>query len=244
MNIRKKNLLSGFSSFIEGIKLVSQPGLRQYVIWPLLINTLLFGFASWFLWQYLTGLVDTMLPSWLSWLAWLILPLFATSILAIVYFSFTLLANIIAAPFYGFLAQKVEHQLTGKTNNLSQSRSFFNELLATTGSELRKISYYLLRAIPLLLLSLIPGINVIALPLWFVFSAWFLSIEYTGYTFENNHIPFKEQKKLLKNDPVNSLTFGAITLLATTTPIVNLFAPAVAVAGATKMLIENDLIEN
>jgi len=106
------------------------------------------------------------------------------------------------------------------------------------GSELRKVTYYLLRALPLLLLSIIPGVNVISLPLWLLFSAWFLTFEYGGYSFENHNILFKEQKRILNKYRVNSMTFGGISLLATTIPVINLFAPAIAVAGATKMFYE------
>ncbi|MBQ0721885.1 MAG: EI24 domain-containing protein, partial [Gammaproteobacteria bacterium] len=82
------------------------------------------------------------------------------------------------------------------------------------------------------------GVNVITLPLWLLFSAWFLSFEYTGYAFENHGVLFNEQKRILKQSRANSLAFGGLSLLATTIPVVNLFAPAIAVAGATKMLYE------
>jgi len=111
MKTDSKPLSHGINSFIAGINLIRQPGLRRFVIVPLLINVTLFSLASWFLWHYLSTAVDSMLPSWLSWLAWLILPIFMTSILAIVYYCFTLVANIIAAPFYGQLSKGVEAHL-------------------------------------------------------------------------------------------------------------------------------------
>jgi len=238
MKTDSKPLSHGINSFIAGINLIRQPGLRRFVIVPLLINVTLFSLASWFLWHYLSTAVDSMLPSWLSWLAWLILPIFMTSILAIVYYCFTLVANIIAAPFYGQLSKGVEAHLKGQPYVDIQSDSFIKEVLQMLGSELRKVTYYLLRALPLLLLSIIPGVNVISLPLWLLFSAWFLTFEYGGYSFENHNILFKEQKRILNKYRVNSMTFGGISLLATTIPVINLFAPAIAVAGATKMFYE------
>lgn len=238
MKTDSKPLSHGINNFIAGFNLIRQPGLRRFVIVPLLINVTLFSLASWFLWHYLSTAIDSMLPSWLSWLAWLILPIFMTSILAIVYYCFTLVANIIAAPFYGQLSKGVEAHLKGQPYVDIQSDSFIKEVLQMLGSELRKISYYLLRALPLLLLSIIPGVNVISLPLWLLFSAWFLTFEYGGYSFENHNILFKEQKVILNKYRVNSMTFGGISLLATTIPVINLFAPAIAVAGATKMFYE------
>jgi len=238
MKVEEKSLLHGARSFIAGVNLIRQPGLKRFVIIPLLINMGLFSGASWWLWVYLSSTVDAMLPSWLAWLTWLILPIFMLSILCVVYYSFTLLANIIAAPFYGQLAKAVEAKLKGHPMPEVDTGSLFKEVPNMLGSEVRKLFYYLVRAIPLLLLSLIPGLNIITLPLWLAFSAWFLTFEYTGYSFENHNILFDQQKRLLKKSRLNTMSFGGISLLATTIPVINLFAPAVAVAGATKMLVD------
>jgi len=243
MNIDTESLSYGTRCFIAGFNLIKQPRLRRFVILPLLINIALFGLASWLLWHYLSTAVDSMLPSWLSWLAWLVLPIFMTSILTLVYYSFTLIANLIAAPFYGQLSKGVEAYLRGEPYEGIQDESFLREGLQMLGLELRKISYYLVRALPLLVLSFIPGLNVISLPLWLLFSAWFLSFEYAGYGFENHKILFKEQKRILNNSKMNSITFGGVSLLATTIPVVNLIAPAIAVAGATKMFYERGDLE-
>ncbi|MEW4982338.1 MAG: sulfate transporter CysZ [Cycloclasticus sp.] len=238
MNIESQSLTHGIRSFIAGINLIRLPGLRRFVIIPLLVNIALFSVASWLLWHYLSTAVDSMLPSWLSWLAWLIIPIFMTSVLAIVYYCFTLVANIIAAPFYGQLSKGVEAYLKGEPYVDMRSEHFLKEVFQMLGSELRKISYYLVRALPLLVLSVIPGVNVISLPLWLLFSAWFLTFEYAGYSFENHKVLFKEQKRILNQSQVNGMSFGGMSLLATVIPVVNLFAPAIAVAGATKMLYE------
>ena len=240
MKVESESYLYGIRCFIAGLGLIRQPGLRRFVLIPLLINMALIGVASWLLWVYLSSMVDALLPSWLAWLTWLILPLFMASVLTIVFYTFTLLANIIAAPFYGQLAKAVETRLQGGVFVEAEASSLFREIPKMMGSEVRKLFYYLLRAIPLLVLSLIPGLNVITLPLWLMFSAWFLAFEYTGYSFENHDILFDQQKQILKHSKVNTMSFGGVSLLATSIPIVNLFAPAIAVAGATKMLVERD----
>ena len=238
MKVESESYFYGIRCFIAGLALICQPGLRRFVLIPLLINACLFSIASWFLWTYLSTTVDALLPTWLAWLTWLILPLFMVSILTIVFYSFTLLANIIAAPFYGQLAKAVEASLKGGVFTEAETSSLLNDIPKMMGSEIRKLLYYLVRAIPLLLLSLIPGLNLITLPLWLMFSAWFLTFEYTGYSFENHNVLFNQQKQILKQSKVNTMSFGGVSLLATTIPVVNLFAPAVAVAGATKMLVE------
>ena len=228
----------GLQCFIAGIGLIQRPGVRRFVILPLLINVVIFGVASWMLWLYAFDWLSNLLPSWLGWLVNILMPLFTISLLTVVYFSFTLLANVIAAPFYSHLANSVEAILKGEEIPEVESSSIFKEIMLTMGSELRKITYYLLRALPLLILTIIPGINVIALPLWLLFSAWFLAFEYSGYALENHKILFQQQRLLLSEDRVSAISFGGLSLLATTTPFVNLIAPAVAVAGATKLMYE------
>ncbi|MEO1962725.1 MAG: sulfate transporter CysZ [Cycloclasticus sp.] len=238
MNNKSKSPLHGAGCFMAGFDLIRQPGLRRFVVIPLLINIVLFSGASWFLWEYLTSTVNGMLPSWLAWLSWLILPMFMLIVLSIVYYGFTLLANIIAAPFYGQLAKCVEAYLRGAPLSEVNTGSFLQDAPKLLGSEIRKLLYYLLRAVPLLLLSIVPGVNVISLPLWLIFSTWFLTFEYTGYTFENHQVLFNEQKRVLQKSRLSTMTFGGMNLLITSIPVVNFFAPAMAVAGATKMLFD------
>ncbi|ORU93750.1 MAG: cysteine biosynthesis protein CysZ [Cycloclasticus sp. symbiont of Bathymodiolus heckerae] len=238
MNNKSQSPFHGIACFMAGFDLIRQRGLRRFIAIPLMINTVLFSVAGWVLWHYLTTTVETMLPSWLAWLSWLILPVFMVSVLTVVYYGFTLLANIIAAPFYGQLAKCVEAHLRGEPLKDVNKGSLLKEAPQLLGSEIRKLLYYLVRAVPLLLLSLIPGVNVISLPLWLIFNAWFLTFEYTGYTFENHHVLFNEQKQILQKSRVSSMAFGGMNLFAMSIPIFNFFAPAMAVAGATKMLFE------
>jgi len=243
MQIKNNSLAHGIHCFVAGCELIRLPRIRRFVIFPLILNTVLFSFGSWLLWNYLSSTVDSLLPSWLAWLAWLIVPVFIMIAVSIVYFGFTLLSNVIAAPFYGQLAKEVEMYLNSDASEQSANGSFMADMLPMIGSELRKLGYYLVRAVPLLILSLIPGVNVITLPIWVVFSAWFLTFEYSGYGLENHNVLFKQQKKIINQSQMSCMAFGACSLLATSIPIVNLLVPAVSVAGATKLLLERDGVD-
>lgn len=95
------------------------PNLRLFVLLPLAVNLLLFGGLIYFaghqfdLW--LDALMPT-LPDWLSFLSYILWPLFVALLVLMVFFTFTLVANIIAAPFNGFLAEKVEVVVRGQDN--------------------------------------------------------------------------------------------------------------------------------
>ncbi len=227
----------GTDYFTAGFRLVLQPGLRLFVLLPLSINLLLFiGLISVAVQQF-DVLLDTFMPSlpdWLSFLEYVLWPMFALLVLVIMFFTFTMMANLLAAPFNGFLSEKVEGVVRG--TDLSPPFNW-SELLAmvprTISRELRKLAYFLPRAIALLLLSLIPGINIVATPLWIVFGIWMMAVQYIDFPADNHKLGWNEMLAWLREKRWQSLGFGGMTYLALLIPVVNLLAMPAAVAGAT-----------
>lgn len=237
MNIRN-NPVTGGIYFLRGFSLILRPGIRAYVVIPLLINVFVFTGLIYFGAGQLQSLVDGMLPDWLDWLQWLLLPLFLLAALLVAFFTFSMLANLISAPFNGLLAEAVERQLTGKEPVEGGWQKMLRDIWKTIGSELRKLGYIALRAIPILILMLIPGINVIASLLWILFSAWMLAVTYVDYPMGNHGITFPQQRGLLAKRRLMSLGFGASVMAALAVPILNFLVIPSAVAGATAMWVE------
>lgn len=90
-----------------------------------------------------------------------------------------------------------------------------------------------------MILFLIPGVNLGAPVIWFIFSAWMLSLEYGDYPMGNHDISFAEQKKRVAKKRFLNLGFGGAVSVATMTPILNFLVMPAAVAGATAMWVEN-----
>ena len=229
--------LDGASYLIRGLSLITKPGIRPFVMIPLAINITVFSLLIWLGIDQFEVLMDRFLPddeSWLSWLRWLLWPLFAIAIVLIVFYTFTVIANLIAAPFNGLLAEKVEQKLGGEMPKQSGGmKQIMKDLVPALLSELRKMSYFLLRAIPLLILFIIPGINLIAPFLWIAFSAWFLALEYGDYPMANHGLAFKNQHQRLKKARLTALVFGGSLTLMMMVPVLNFVAMPAAVAGAT-----------
>jgi len=235
----KKNH-SGAYYLLEGLRLIRQPGLRRYVAIPLLISTSVFAGAIFGISHWLEILINALLgylPSWLDWLRYLLWPLFAIAGVLIIFYSFSMITNLIAAPFNGMLAEAVEQHLTGQPIDTGGWKALMKDLLPSIASELRKLLYFIVRAIPLGLLFLIPGINLAAPFLWALFSAWMLTIEYLDYPMANHLLHFSAQKKLLRQRKLLSWGFGGSSLLMTMIPVVNFFAMPVSVAGAAAMWV-------
>jgi CysZ protein len=230
-------VLSGPQYLGEGLKLVLSPGLRLFVLLPLTINLILFVALVGFAVQQFGGWVDTFMPSlpdWLGFLEYVLWPLFVVLVLLMVFFSFTMLANIIAAPFNGFLAEKVEVVVRGEDPFPAFS---WGELLAmvprTLGREARKLLYFLPRAIGLLILTFIPVVNLIAAPLWLLFGVWMMAIQYIDYPADNNKMSWPDMLAWLREKRWQSLGFGGITYAALLVPGLNILMMPAAVAGAT-----------
>ncbi|MEJ2564943.1 MAG: sulfate transporter CysZ [Gammaproteobacteria bacterium] len=228
--------LHGAAYLWRGFRLIGQDGLRRYVIAPLIINTALFGSAIWYGADKFESFIDGLLPSWLDWLQWLLWPLFAVTVLVASFYTFTIVANFISSPFNGLLAAQVERRLAAG-QALAPQAEF--SVLESFQHEVKKILFLLGWAIPLAVLFLIPGLNLLAPFAWLIFSTWMLVLEYCDYPMGNHGIPFHDQRRLLRGRPFLNLGFGAATLLATSIPVVNFFALPAAVAGATALWAEN-----
>ncbi len=228
----QKTPLHAMHCLLQGFKMLLQPDLRHFIIIPLVLNFLLFGLALAVGIHYFSIFMAHVIPQWLDFLAWLLWPLFGLGYLLIVYFTFTLIANVIASPFYGTLAERTLIVLQGKTRSI-QPMPLYKIAISSIVSALQRMGYYLTRAIPLLILFLIPGINLAAPFLWLGFSAWIVAQEYMSYPLEAKGLDFARQRIEVKSMKLGLFSFGGLVLLGLSIPIINILIPPAAVVGAT-----------
>lgn len=221
--------------------MLPDPAIRHFVLVPLLINIVLFAGAIWLLVNQFETWVAywlSFLPDWLSFISWILWPLFAVLVLLVVYYGFTLVANLIAAPFNGFLSEKVEHILRGEKVVDEGWQGILALIPRTVGRELAKLAYFLPRFLFLLVLSFVPVINIVAPVLWFLFGAWMMAIQYCDYPMDNNRVSFAQMKALLKAQRLTSVGFGGLVQLGMMVPLLNLVLMPAAVVGATIYWVE------
>ena len=229
--------MGGLGYWLAGWRLMWQPGLRRFTLIPLTINVLLFMLAGWLLLSYAGGWIETLLPDWLDFLYWLLMPLLLITLLVATYFSFTLVANLIAAPFNAILAARVEAHLTG-TRPPEGGSNMLAEAGRAVVDQLRRLGYLAAWSIPLFVLLFIPGLNLVAPIAWFLFSAWMMSLEYVDNPAGNHGLSFAEQRRRLRQRPALTLGFGSLMTLMTLVPVANFFAMPVGVCGATRMWVD------
>ncbi len=233
----------GFQYFLKGFSLALLPGIKRFVFIPLVINLLLFGAAF----LYLLGRVGTwvdnwissLLPSWLHWLSFILEPLAFMAIIVTFAYFFSTIANIIAAPFNGLLAEQLEAKLTDSPTPNSGFSALARDLPRIMAREWQKLAYYLPKALGLFILLFIPAIGQTAgAVLWFLFGAWMMAIQYLDYPFDNHKVPFREMKDQLSSPYSTSIGFGSCVTLFTMVPLLNLIVMPVAVCGATALWVD------
>ena len=262
-----KDFFHGFEYAVAGFKLIKEPSVRKYVMIPMFINIVIFSLGLWYAISAFNSAMQSLVPSmfpdslnlssWLSWLEsayqwflslfgwveYLLWSLFAIFYLLIVFYGFTIVANLISAPFNGFFSAAVERLLLdGEVDPGHVERSVAEEVKIALIGESRKLLYTLKCLIPLLLLFLVlfflPPANSLIPFIWFLFGAWMLSINYADYPMANHGLVFNQEKDILKQRRRLSIGFGSAIMLMTMVPVLNFFAVPVGVAGATKLFHE------
>ncbi len=236
---------SGPSYLLRGMGLIARPGLRRFVLIPLLINSLLFSAAFFFALNRIEDWIawieqQLSLPEALSWLQtlleWVLWPLFLALLLLLVIYSFTLVANLIAAPFNSLLAERVEALLQGRSPTGSLSQAFWSWIPGLFG-ELRKLFYLLFWSAFFLILSLL--LPLVGSLFWFAFSAWMMALQYLDVPMSNHGLQFREIRRRLRQRPWLVLSFGAGVLVLSLVPLLNFLTMPSAVAGATALWVDH-----
>lgn len=241
------NLITGASYLIDGAKLLLKPQFRLFLIVPLMINIVIFIALTSLMYNYFDDAVASvvaLIPDW-DWLSGIkqTLALFISIISAfigiVLYgYCFSIITNIIAAPFYGFLAERVEVYLTGKA---PPPESVLSMIIRTLGRELVKLWYFISRGILITIgafvLSFIPLAQFFVPVLLFLWAAWSMAIQYCDYCADNHQLQFTYFREGLAEKRFSAWGFGSMVVLGSMIPLLNIFVLPAAVIGGTMLWI-------
>lgn len=238
------NNRSGASYFFQGFELIRTKGLKRFVLVPLFINLILFCSAFYYLIDYIQFSVSYILdiiPDWMSFikdgLTYILWPIAIITVLLIFALIFGTLANWIAAPFNGFLSEKVERHLSGESMGDEGLFDALKDTPRSLGRELSKLGYFIPRAIGFLLLFFfLPLFGQI---IWFLFTAWMMSVQYVDYPFDNHKDKFTATRDALRQDKSRAFSFGIMVNVFSFIPVVNFVVMPVSICGATAMYVEH-----
>lgn len=232
---------TGIHYLANGFILITKPGIKRYVIIPLMINTLLFIGMFFIAKHYFLELnqwILNFLPTWLQWLSSILWIIFFIGFFLVIIYTFVTVANIIASPFNSLLSEKIELYLTGKSLPSQSLWANVKDIPRVIARQLAIIGYSLPRAIVLCILFFIPILQLAAPFLWFILSSWLMALQYVDYPTDNHKIPFSDVRSQLFQKKWLSLSFGGGVLVLSMVPILNCIVIPAAVAGATHLWIE------
>ncbi|MFT6255146.1 MAG: CysZ protein [Granulosicoccus sp.] len=235
----KNNILSGLNYLSQGAALLFKPGMKRFVLIPFAANCIVFIILTISLISHFSSLqlwFASLFPSWpwISYLVAFLTGLFIFFILLIYGYSFTLLSNIIAAPFYGRLAEKLEANICGES---VPEESISSMILRTLRREMVKLFYFISRGlfvlIGLFVLSFIPLLNLLVPFIALLWGTWVMALQYIDYPADNHQMPFSTLRERLKQQRMSSIGFGGVIMVASMIPVINIFIMPIAVAGGT-----------
>ncbi len=219
----------------------SRPRLIFYILIPFLINVAVFSGAVYLGMEFFGSTVVEYIPqgeAWywalFSWLLWVVAVLL-TAIL--VFFSFTVVGNLIASPFNDLLSERTETLLTGREidENFSLSR-FFSDAIKSLLMEARKMWVFVLVMVLILPLNLLPGIgNAIYTLLAISLTLFFLCVEYLSFVMVRKGHFFSDQRRFIFSRKSLMLGYGCGVLVMLAIPFFQFFCIPLAVIGATRL---------
>ncbi len=242
--LARQNPFQGATYLLRGFRMINQPGIRRYVVIPVMVNTVLFLLLAYLAVSYFRDLTTWLVDLAGSWSTWILGPLlwllFVPLLALLMIHSFVALTGILGSPFYSLMAQRLEERGVGSPVFPDEGVvGILRDLSYTVRQEVYKLLYFTFWLIPFLLLYLIPGLNLLAPFALTAYAAWSLALECLDFAMSNHRIPFSRQRALLKQRRGFTLGFGATALVLSFVPLVNLVIIPAAVAGGVQVWLDD-----
>ncbi len=221
--------------------------LWPFCILPLLINLCVFALAVVVFLANLDAIVAALratlevgdAQAWYEWLwigplrvlTWTLRWLFVALFMFTVYFLFTVVGAVVAAPFLDVLSSRVERATTGAASGKGGA-------LRAVVAEGQRALFFLGLQIGWIALGLIPGLQLLAAAGLFVSSALFLPLEYTSYLLDRRGISFARRRAWLWSHRGTMFGFGATAFASFLIPGLNFLALPLLVTAGTRLALE------
>ncbi len=247
-----KNIINAVKAYFGTFKLISTLGLWKYFAIPVLISvvtgltfvTLVYFFSS--------AIGQFIARAWVwEWGA----ETFATIsnfiggvlILVVGLILYKHIVMALSAPFMSPVSEKIEAHLLGKANYVHRKTSFAKQLSRGVRINMRNLGKELLFMIPLLLLSFIPVIGIVATIFIFLIQAYYVGFGNMDYTMER-YFNYKESVQFVRKHRGTAIGNGMVFVLMLFIPILGFIItlPISVVAASTetvKILNEKGLID-
>jgi CysZ protein len=220
-----------------------RPRLLRFVFIPFAINVAAFSLTV-FLGLKAFARIVSYLPQGDAWylmaLYGVLWTLAVLMTMVLVFFTFTVIGNLVASPFNELLSERIELLLSGTGEEESFSwRGFWRDMMRAWLVEIKKMLVFVGGMLALLLLNLVPlvGSSVYAL-CSLLLTLFFLAWEYLGFVHERKRLDFAGQRRYLLDHKALLLGFSSGVMVLLAIPFLQLLCIPVAVTGATLLWCE------
>jgi len=238
---------SGLRAFFQGLRLpltaagflLRRPRLWWLVAIPLVLNVLIFvaligwGFSEFA--QTLNGWLEGLDAWYWTALLWVARILFWVIVLIVVYFIFTPVALIVAAPFNDRLAESVERAYGFQVEDERPLvKMILGEAAYALVSEVKRMVVFVIILVLLFALNFVPVIGpALYAGVSFAFACWFAALEFTSFAADRRHLGLRRKWGLLWQRLPLSAGFGLATVALLMIPFLNVIIVSVAAVGGT-----------
>ncbi len=246
-----KDFLFGFTYPFRSLKFFfSHSVLIKYSIAPMIINLLIYGSVFILSYSWFTGSIESWLGIegteagfWLKFLHTALLILGFILLLFFCYLLFTILGNVITAPFNEEISQRVEEIVTGTKE--AHKMGFWEDAYISIKGEVQKLAFYLIILLLIFSLNLIPVAgSVIATVLGVVFSSFYNALDFLDYPMTRKKMRFLDKIKVTRKGKLVTYGFGFTAFLLLFLPVINIFMKPILVVAGTSLYYEKDFHNN
>jgi len=182
------------------------------------------------------GIENTEAGFWLRFLHTALLIIGFLLTLFVCYLLFTILGNIVTAPFNEEISQRVEEIVTGKTEH---KMGFWEDAYISIKGEVQKLIFYLLILLLIFILNFVPVIgSVFSAILGFIFSCYYNSLDFLDYPMTRKKMRFRDKLKVTSSGRLVTYGFGLTAFLLMFLPVINVFMKPILVVSGTSLFYE------
>ncbi|MHC4078165.1 MAG: EI24 domain-containing protein [Planctomycetota bacterium] len=229
------DLVEGFlSPFLAMLQLMTRKQYMGKLKWAVLANFVAFALVFALAWWGAYAFFDWLLPdeeggwAWLSWISGIMS--FVLTVL-VVFFLGPVIIETVAAPFLDPIAEATEEIIAGGDMK-SVDKGLWKNLLFGLNNAAKILAIQIMVMVPCLLLSLIPIINIVAIPVSLLVAAYLNAVVWFEIPVMRRGYSMVYRRQILRNNRARALGFGLGFELGLFVPFFNFLflTPATAVA--------------
>lgn len=239
------DFLFGLSYPFRSLKFFfSHAVLIKYSIAPMIINLIIYGSIFILSYNWFMGSVDkwlgienTEVGFWLKFLHTVLLIIGFLLLLFVCYLIFTILGNLITAPFNEEISQRVEEIVSGDT--IDHKMGFWEDACISFKGELQKIIFYLVILLLIFSLNIIPVVgSFLSFIIGIIFSCFYNALDFLDYPMTRKKMRFRDKLNITRKGKLITYGFGCSAFLLMFLPVVNVFMKPILVAAGTSLYYE------